>query len=87
MKRLQMFLKVFVFVLICACSFRVFAIYNDFTRHTELYATYSAPWYADIISTVVITAILVLSAIITYCIAGHVIKKRKQDQTDNKPTE
>ena len=80
MKRLQKFLLVLIFLLLGACTFRSFAIYNDFTRHPDLYATYSTPWYSSIILTVFITLLLITIITMFYFILGFIIKKRK-----NKP--
>ena len=77
MKRLRNFLIVLIFILSVACVFRSFAIYNDFIRHPELYASYSAPWYTGIIATVTITAVLVAIILTVYFIIGNFIKKRK----------
>ena len=60
-----------------ACFLRVFAIYNDFTRHPDLYATYSAPWYTSIIVTAAITAVMVVITAIIYLAVGRIVKKRK----------
>ena len=76
MKRLRRFLIVLIFLLLGACAFRSFAIYNDFTRHPDLYATYSAPWYASIIVTVVITLVLIVIITIIYFVIGCIIKNR-----------
>ena len=76
MKRLRRFLIVLIFLLLGACAFRSFAIYNDFTRHPDLYATYSAPCYASIIVTVVITLVLIVIITIIYFVIGCIIKNR-----------
>ena len=78
MKRLHKFLKIFIFVQLGACAYRVFALYNDYLRHTDLYTTYSAPWYTDIIITIVITGIMVLLTWIACFVVGRVIKKRDE---------
>ena len=77
MKRFRKFLSIFNFVLIFACAFRVFAIYNNYTRHRELYATYSAPWYSSIIVTIILTVVMVLITTIVRFVVGQIIKKRK----------
>lgn len=87
MKGLRKFLGVFDFVLIVACAFRVFAIYNDYTRHPELYATYGTPWYSSIIITAVFTAAIVLITTIAYFVVGHIISKRVLRQNPNDPAE
>ena len=66
-----------------ACSYRVFALYNDYLRHKELYATYSEPWYADIVLTVTLTAITVLITAIAYFVVDRIIKMRSQEQPEN----
>ena len=76
MERLRRFLVVLIFILLGACAFRSFAIYNDFTRHPDLYATYSAPWYASIIVTVVITLVLIAIITVIYFIVGYINNKR-----------
>ena len=76
MKLLRRFLIVLIFLLLGACAFRSFAIYNDFTRHPDLYATYSAPWYASIIVTVVITLVLIVIITIIYFVIGCINKNR-----------
>ena len=76
MKGLRRFLVVLIFILLGACAFRSFAIYNDFIRHPELYATYSTPWYTSVIVTVVITILLVVIISIIYFLIGYIIKKR-----------
>ena len=78
MKMLRKILMVLILILLGACAFRSFAIYNDFTRHPELYATYSTPWYTSIIVTVVITIVLVLIISIIYFAIGYIIKKRNK---------
>lgn len=75
MKRLRNFLLVLIFILLGACAFRSFAIYNDFTRHPDLYATYSAPWYLSIILTVIFTVALIAIITVIYFIVGYIIKK------------
>lgn len=74
---MQKLLLVLVFLLSGACAFRSFTIYNDFTRHPDLYATYSAPWYSSFILTVVITLVLIAIITVVYLIIGYIIKKRK----------
>lgn len=76
MKRLRRFLIVLIFLLLGVCAFRSFAIYNDFTSHPDLYATYSAPWYASIIVTVVITLVLIVIITIIYFVIGCINKNR-----------
>ena len=76
MKGLRIFLVFLIFLLLGACAFRSFAIYNDFTRHLDLYATYSAPWYASIILTVVVTLVLIVIITIIYFVIGCIIKNR-----------
>lgn len=76
MKRLRRFLVVLIFLLLVACAFRSFAIYNDFRRHPDLYATYSAPWYSSIVLTVVVTLILIAIITVNYFIVGYINKKR-----------
>lgn len=83
MKELHRFLKVFIFVQLGACTGRIFQVYNDYSRHRELYESQSAPWYKDIILAVILTAVTVLITTIAYFIVGYIIKKRKQDQNDN----
>lgn len=77
MKRFQKILLIFIFVQIAACLLRAFAIYNDFTRHPDLYATYSAPWYMSIIVTAAVTAVMVVITTIIYLAVGRIIKKHK----------
>lgn len=76
MKRLQKVLIVTNFLLLVACAFRSFAIYNDFTRHPDLYATYSSPWYSSIIVTVAITLVLIAIITVIYFIVGYINKKQ-----------
>lgn len=76
MKILQKFLIVIVFLLLGACALRSFAIYNDFTRHPDLYATYSEPWYLSIILTVAFTVVLIAIITVIYFAIGYIIKKR-----------
>ena len=77
MKRFQKILLILIFVQIGACLLRAFAIYNDFTRHPDLYATYSAPWYTGILVTAAVTAVMVLVTVIIYFAVGRIIKKSK----------
>ena len=83
MKELHRFFKVFIFVQLGAFTARVFQVYNDYSRHRELYESQSAPWYTDIILTAILTAITVSITIIAYFIIGHIIKKRNQEQNDD----
>ena len=76
MKRLQKFLIITISLLLGACAFRSFAIYNDFTRHPDLYATYSSPWYSSIIVTIAITLVLIATITVIYFIVGYINKKR-----------
>ena len=82
MKGLRRFLVVFIFLLLGACAFRSFAIYNSFIRHPDLYATDSTPWYWSIMVTVVITLALIAIPAILCCVIGYRLKKQK-----NKPNE
>ena len=54
--------------------------YLDFVMNPEVYAYYSAPWYTDIVVTLILTTIMVLITTITYFIVGHLIKKRDQKE-------
>ena len=76
MRKMQKVLKILIFVELGACLLRVLALYNDFTRHRELYATYSAPWYKDIIITAAITVIMVAITATAYFIIRGRVKKR-----------
>ena len=75
MKLFQKILLILNFVQIGACLLRAFAIYNDFTRHPDLYATYSAPWYTGILVTAAVTAVMVLVTLTTYFIVGHIVRR------------
>ena len=81
MKGLRKFLKVFIWVQVGACFGRVLQKYLDFVNNPEAYAYYSAPWYTDIIITVILTAITVFIPTIAYFVVCYTIKKR--EQTDN----
>ncbi len=76
MKGLRRFLIVLIFILLGACAFRSLAVYIDFTRHRELYAAYSAPWYTSVILTIVITLVLIAIIAVIYFVISYIIKKR-----------
>lgn len=75
MKKLHKFLKAFIFVQLGICASRVGGRYYDFVKHPEIYVSQSAPWYYDILFSVVFTAITVLVTTIAYFVVGHIIKK------------
>ena len=79
MKILHKLIYSFIWIEILACAYRVFALYNDYTRHVDLYATYSAPWYSQIVVTVILTAVMVLITTIIYFIVGYIIKKHQNN--------
>ena len=76
MKILRRISLIVGFLLLGGCVFRSFAIYNSFTRHRQLYATYSSPWYTDIIITIIITLALIAVIAVVNFIVGFIIKKR-----------
>ena len=76
MKKLSKILKAFVFVLLAACAFRVFALYNDYRRHIDSYAAYSVPWYTDAIITVIFTVILAALISVVCFILNRMEKKK-----------
>ena len=75
MKNLLSAIKFLIVFLLAACSFRSFAIYNDFKRHPDLYASYSAPWYTDIVVTVIITTFLIAISVAAYLIIKRTANK------------
>ena len=77
MRGLRRFIATLIFILLGACAFHAYAIYNDFTRHPDLYAIYSAPWYLSIIFTAVITLVLIAIIIVIYFVISYIVKKRK----------
>ena len=77
MKKLHVFLKVFIFVQLGACVGRVLANYVDYVQHPALYQFQSAPWYTQSLITVALTAITVTITAVAYFVVGHVIKKRE----------
>ena len=81
MNQLHKFLKAFIFVQLGSCFGRVLIKYLDFVMNPEVYAYYSAPWYTDIVVTLILTAITVLITTITYFIVGHLIKKHDQKES------
>ena len=82
MKKLKKFLIFIIFGQIGACLGHMFAIYNNYLRHPDLYAMYSAPWYVDLIPTAVFTGIGVVITGIVYFILGYIAKKREQRQSE-----
>lgn len=78
MKKLHVFLKVFIFVQLGACVGRVLANYCDYVQHPALYEIQSAPWYTGSLITVILTAITVTVTTAAYFIVGGVIKKRER---------
>ncbi len=87
MKQFHKFLKLFIFAQLGTCLGRVLHRYLDFVNHPGLYTMQSAPWYTGIILTVILTAVTVTITTIAYFVVGHVIKKRQQEQSDNKTAE
>ena len=82
MKKLKKFLIFIIFGQIGACLGHMFAIYNNYLRHPDLYAMYSAPWYVNLILTVVFTGIGVVITGIVYFILGYIAKKHEQRQSE-----
>lgn len=76
MKELHKFLKALLFVQLGACTARVIERYMDYTKHPELYAAQSAPWYSGIMLTVLLFAATILITTIAYFVVGYLIKKR-----------
>ena len=82
MKKLHVFLKVFIFVQLGACVGRVLVDYIDYVQHPLLYATWSAPWYTQSLITVALTAITVTITAVVYFAVSRVIKKREQENLE-----
>ena len=82
MKKVKKFLIFIIFGQIGACLGHMFAIYNNYLRHPDLYAMYSAPWYVDLIPTAVFTGIGVVITGIVYFIVGHIAKKRERRHSE-----
>ena len=82
MKKLKKFLIFIIFGQIGACLGHMFAIYNNYLRHPDLYAIYSAPWYVDLIPTAVFTGIGVVITGIVYFIVGYIVNKHEQRQRE-----
>lgn len=82
MKKLKKFLIFVIFGQIGACLGHMLAIYNNYLRHPDLYAMYSAPWYVELIPTAVFTGIGVVITGIVYFIVGYIAKKREQRQEE-----
>ncbi len=79
MKKLHVFLRVFIFVQLGFCAGRVLVNYIDYVQHPLMYATWSAPWYTGSLITVILTAITVAITTAAYFIVGHAIKKREKE--------
>ncbi len=78
MKKVQSFLKSFIFVELGAFVGKFLASYMHYRRYPKFYETMSSPWYTEIIFSAIITAIIVVIALIVYIILGKVIKKREE---------
>lgn len=77
MKKVQSFLKSFIFVELGAFVGKFLAGYMHYRRYPKFYETMSAPWYTEIIFSAIITAVIVAITLIAYIILGNVIKKRE----------
>ena len=83
MKRFYLFLGGVDLLLVLACAFRSLAIYLDYTRHPQLYAVYSAPWYTDILVTVILTAVgILITGIIGFSV-GWLCKRRSRTKLNS----
>ena len=83
MKKIHEFLKVFIWVQLGTCFARVLQKCFDYINNPNIYAYYSAPWYTDIVITVIFTAITVLITVIAYYVVAYIIKKREQNGKNN----
>ena len=71
MKKLEGFLKVFIFVQLGACAGRCLWRYVDYCLHPMIYAIQSAPWYLDCIVVLLLTAVTVGITLLAYLIVRH----------------
>lgn len=80
MKKLETFLKVFIFVQLGACAGRILYRYIDYCLRPLHYAIMSAPWYTDCIVNLVLTAITAGITAIVYGIVRHKNKRACADK-------
>ena len=79
MKKLRIFLKLFIFGQLGSCVGRVMFDYIDYVRNPAIYEIQSAPWYTGSLITVILTAITAAITWGAYILVGRVIKKRERE--------
>lgn len=77
------FLKIFFFVQLGGCAGRVLARYLDYVNHPGLYAAQSAPWYAGITLTLVLTAVTAGLTALAWWLVRRRLKKRQENSQDS----
>lgn len=82
LKKLRSFLKVFIFVQLGGLLGKSLQIYFRYKKNSDLYEILPAPWYSEIITISIFTAITVALTLIAYLWVNHKIKtaKNKDEQ-------
>lgn len=80
MKKLRSFLKVFIFVQLGGLLGKSLQIYFHYKKNPGLYEILSGPWYSEIITISIFTAITVILTLIAYLWVNHKIKTNEDEQ-------
>lgn len=84
MKKLRVFLRLFLFAQLGFCAGRVAFNYIDYVQHPAIYEVWSAPWYTRSLITVILTVITATITMVAYFVVGHLIKKRERKENEDK---
>lgn len=79
MKKLEKFLKAFLFVQLGACAGRILAQYLDYKLHPGIYLIQSAPWYTRSLVTLLLTGVTAGFTAIAYFIVRHKNKSANKE--------
>ena len=79
-------MKAFIFVELGIFGGKFLANFYHYKRYPKFYEMLSGQWYAEILYSTLITAIIVAVSLVEYIIPGRVIKKNEHNE-DNQVKE
>lgn len=78
MKKARQFLKCFILIELGSCFGKSLFQWMHYRNYPKYYALRSAPWYMEILVSVLVTAVVVLLSALAYWLLGRKIKKQEQ---------
>lgn len=80
MKKARGFIKAFIFTELGMAVGKSMAAYSHYKKYPQFYETMSAPWYTQLIVSLLINAAIVIISVIVYIVLGKIIQKREAQE-------